>query len=125
MIGVVLNVHDAVHGRLPAEFADQLIIEFMGRATDERVDSLKSRLSGSQGLWAIRRKGDPRPGGAPIPVTPEERQYFLTISPQGLFVQGATAVETPLAESVSGDMAAEGRRYARLSELVGAVRNLV
>ncbi|WP_422770667.1 hypothetical protein ACN28C_28890 [Plantactinospora sp. WMMC1484] len=124
MIGVTLNVRDVVRGQLPAEFADRLTVEFMGRATDEQIESLKSKLSESEALWLVRRKGDPRPGSEPIPVSAEERQYFLTISPQGLFVQGADHVETPLAETVTGDMAAEGRRYARMSELVSAVRNV-
>ncbi|GIF72367.1 hypothetical protein [Asanoa siamensis] len=126
MIGVVLQPTDVVAGALPPGFSDRLTVEFVGSGAtdDEQIATLRRRLPAQQGLWFLRRKGDPAPGASPVPVAPRERDYFRTISPQGLFVQGNDRVETPLTREGDGEMAAEGRTYRRLSQLVALVRGI-
>jgi len=117
MVGVVLRPTDVVAGTLPPGSADRLTVEFVGDSTtdDERIAMLKRRLPAQPGLWFLHHKKD----GAP-----EERGYFRTVSPQGLFVQGNQRVETPLTREGDGDMAAEGRMYRRLSALIQRVRGV-
>ncbi|WP_089253910.1 hypothetical protein [Asanoa hainanensis] len=114
MIGVVLRPTDVVTGSLPPRAVDRLTVEFIGTGYDEEeVAKLKRRLPAQPGLWFLRFDDErPRDG------------FFHVVSPQGLFVQGTTGVETPLTNEGDGDLGAEGRTYRRLSALVQRVRGV-
>jgi len=130
MIGVILRPVDVLAGQLPPEFAAELTVEFIGSDDPATLDRLKADLpAGHRGLWFLRHKTAGIPGKAPVRVQPAEAAYFRTVSPQGLFVQGPSTVDSPLVETDGDvgrldDMSAEGRRFTRLSELVGEVRRL-
>lgn len=124
-VGVVLRPVLVLAGEVPDQFASALTVEFMTGSDPDAFDRLRKALPvGHEGLWFLRKKSDPIPGRGQPQFHPDEADYYRVMSSQGLFVQGAGGVVTPLAEDRPGDMAAEGRSYQRVSALVDAVRDL-
>lgn len=133
MIGVVLRPVEILAGELPTEHRARLTVEFLATSAEEAdsISELRAGLPVGQAVWFLHRKGDslaaPKPGAPPLP--PGERQFYRTISPQGMFVQGEGHVECPLVEQTSdglrpNDMTTQGETYATLSQLVVKVRGV-
>jgi hypothetical protein len=114
-------------GTLAPEFQSELTVEFEGATGQDDITDLTRLMPvGHQALWVLRRKSDPVPGWGTPKIEPADAGYFRIVSPQGLFIQGPGSVATPLMEILpsSSDMAAEGRGYKKMSELVSSVRSL-
>nr|MDT0661641.1 hypothetical protein [Micromonospora sp. DSM 115978] len=125
-IGVVIRP-TRLAGALAPEFQSELTVEFDGATGQDDIANLTRLLPvGHQGLWILRKKGDPVPGWGTPKIEPVEAGYFRIVSPQGLFIQGRESVATPLMEILPGasDMAAEGREFQKMSDLVSTVSSL-
>jgi hypothetical protein len=127
MTGYHLRIVEMLAGKLPAEHAKELVVEFLGEGPITNLPTGKA-------VWFLHRKGDPtRHLKSPPPVPAEERNFYRVISSQGLFLQGKESVIAPMSEQhavqekgvpAHPDAAVEGEGHKKLSELVTKIKSV-
>jgi hypothetical protein len=132
-VGVVLRPVEVLSGALRPELNGRVVVELLisDGDTAAAVESLKSSLPTGRSVWFLHWLGGPPPGatvkaGAPASSALDKQLYGL-VSMQGVFAQGADRVVSAVAEEERGptpDMAADGMRFTKLSELVAHIRAL-
>ena len=110
-LGIVLRVHDVVTGALPDS---EITVVFFADDRAGLVEGMRAARPAGLAVWFVRPRSDKT----------DTSGMFVTSSFQGLFVQGRDHVVSPRDPGERDNMAAEGRRYARLSQLVAHIRTL-
>lgn len=140
MIGVVIRPVEVLRGNLPAEFSQQLVVEFMTSVDPKNsVAELRTRLPEGRSVWFLRSKAEEvkrieqsaMQSGKELSPSDRarfevEKEFYRLTSSQGLFVQGRQHVVNPIAnphEAHEDTMLSEGESFDRLGELVAAIRS--
>lgn len=136
-IGITIRPLEVLAGALPEGDRDELTVEFLSGSVDpsDRIAELNSNLPDGQAVWFLRSKAEEiakhraylekrgrEPSRRELEMFEAEKPFYRVVSSQGLLLQGEHHVIGPIVWSDAG-MVEQATQYAKLSELVKALRN--